>query len=64
MSIEDSPHRCGYCELMYLPERGYARFGVEPGTSFDDLPQDFFCPECGAKLKWFEPCPREAEHDT
>ena len=28
--------------------------GVEPGTSFEELPPDWVCPECGAPKDQFE----------
>jgi rubredoxin len=28
---------------------------VPPGTSFDDIPDDWFCPVCGARKSDFEP---------
>jgi rubredoxin len=59
MSSEEEPYCCGYCAWAYDPVRGYARYGVEPGTPFGQLPEEFMCPECGAKLKWFEPCRQE-----
>ena len=29
--------------------------GVPPGTSFEDIPDDWFCPVCGARKADFEP---------
>ena len=36
---------CGY---VYDPEHGDPDQGIAPGTSFDDLPEDWTCPTCGA----------------
>jgi rubredoxin len=36
---------CGY---VYDPEIGDPDNGIEPGTSFADLPDDWVCPLCGA----------------
>ncbi|MCJ7684330.1 MAG: rubredoxin, partial [Desulfobacteraceae bacterium] len=38
----------------YDPEDGYPDNGVEAGTSFDDLPDDWTCPICGAAKDLFE----------
>lgn len=35
---------CGY---IYDPELGDVDARIKPGTSFDDLPDDWVCPECG-----------------
>ena len=56
MTPEEGPYKCTYCGWIYDPEAGYPKKGIEPGTLFAGLPEDFRCPQCGAKLKWFEPC--------
>ena len=40
--------RCDLCGYVYDPEKGDMVNGVAPGTSFDDLPDDWVCPVCGA----------------
>ena len=37
------------------PEKGFPVFGVRPGTAFEDLPEDFSCPVCGARKRNFLP---------
>ena len=32
---------------IYDPAKGDSDAGIEPGTSFEDLPDDWVCPECG-----------------
>ena len=49
-----SKYRCMVCEYVYDPELGDPGNGVEPGTSFDDLPDDWVCPECGVGKDKFE----------
>ncbi|MBF0201986.1 MAG: rubredoxin [Desulfamplus sp.] len=39
---------CDLCGYVYDPAQGDPDSGVEPGTSFDDLPGDWVCPICGA----------------
>jgi rubredoxin len=56
MTDAGGPYKCTICNWIYDPLKGYPKGGAEPGTAFKDLPEDFRCPECGAKLKWFEAC--------
>ncbi len=46
---------CDICEWIYDPEAGFPEQGIEPGTSFEDLPDDFECPECGVGKDQFSP---------
>jgi rubredoxin len=46
---------CDVCGYIYDPEKGDPESGVEPGTSFDDLPEDWVCPVCGAEQSEFSP---------
>ncbi len=38
---------CSVCGYEYNPEIGAPEVGIEPGTKFEDLPEDFVCPVCG-----------------
>ena len=40
-------YRCTVCDWVYDPEVGDPDAGIEPGTAFEDLPEDFVCPLCG-----------------
>ena len=40
-------HICDICGWIYDPEKGLMEKGIKPKTSFEDLPEDFICPECG-----------------
>ena len=46
---------CEACGWVYDPEDGMSELEVEPGTAFNDLPEDFACPECGAGKEEFAP---------
>ena len=46
---------CLACDYIYDPEAGDPASGVAPGTSFEDLPDDWRCPECGVGKDFFEP---------
>ena len=48
-------YKCLICGYIYNPAVGDPENGVEPGTSFEDLPDDWVCPECGADKYQFEP---------
>ena len=44
---------CVICEYVYDPEVGDPTQGIEPGTSFEDLPDDWICPDCGLGKDYF-----------
>jgi flavin reductase (DIM6/NTAB) family NADH-FMN oxidoreductase RutF/rubredoxin len=48
-------YKCTLCSYIYDPAIGDPANGIEPGTSFEDLPDDWTCPECGASKDEFEP---------
>ncbi len=45
---------CSVCGYVYDPEDGDPDSGVEPGTSFEKVPDDWTCPVCGAEKELFE----------
>ncbi len=47
-------YECSVCAYVYDPEDGDPDNGVEPGTSFDDVPDDWTCPICGEAKDVFE----------
>ena len=38
---------CTVCEYIYDPAQGDPESGIEPGTAFEDIPDDWTCPLCG-----------------
>ncbi len=34
------------CSHKYDPERGDPESGIDPGTSLEDIPNDWMCPRC------------------
>ena len=46
---------CSVCGYVYDPEKGDPEHGIAPGTAFEDLPEDWVCPVCGASKNQFEP---------
>ena len=45
---------CTLCGYEYDEEKGAPEVGIAPGTKFEDLPEDFECPLCGASKEVFE----------
>ncbi len=45
---------CTVCGYVYDPEVGDPDGGIEPGTSFEDIPDDWTCPVCGVGKEDFE----------
>ena len=48
-------YRCLVCEHIYDPAQGDPDSGIAPGTAFEDIPDDWCCPDCGATKADFEP---------
>jgi rubredoxin len=47
-------HVCTICGYIYDPALGDPENGVASGTAFEDLPDDWVCPVCGADKDQFE----------
>lgn len=45
---------CTACNYVYDPAEGDPDAGIEPGTAFEDLPDDWVCPMCGVGKDMFE----------
>jgi rubredoxin len=45
---------CLICGYIYDPEAGDPDNDIAPGIPFEDLPNDWVCPECGADKDQFE----------
>ena len=46
--------KCTVCGYIYDPQKGDPDNGVQPGTAFQDIPDDWVCPECGVGKSEFE----------
>jgi len=46
---------CSICQYKYNPEIGDPDSGAAPGTAFEDLPEEWVCPLCGAGKEYMEP---------
>ena len=47
-------YACLVCSYGYDPEKGDVENGIPAGTPFEELPEEWKCPWCGAGKKDFE----------
>lgn len=45
---------CLVCGYIYNPSEGDPDNGVKPGTSFQNIPENWVCPVCGVSKDQFE----------
>jgi rubredoxin len=45
---------CVICGFVYEEEKGWPKDGIPPGTTWDKVPENWKCPECGAAKSDFE----------
>ena len=57
MALPEDMHQCQTmnCGYIYDPDRGDRKGKIKKGTKFEDLPEDWRCPVCGATVKAFKP---------
>jgi rubredoxin len=48
-------YRCTVCGYLYDPDTGDISGGIASGTAFEDLPENWTCPVCGADVAEFRP---------
>ncbi len=46
--------RCVICDYVYDEAEGWPDDGIKPGTCWEDVPDDWSCPDCGASKGDFE----------
>ncbi|MDV4177841.1 rubredoxin [Rhizobium brockwellii] len=46
--------QCVLCAYVYDEALGDPDSGVPPGTRWEDVPDDWVCPECGARKSEFD----------
>jgi rubredoxin len=46
---------CTVCGWVYDPAEGDPASHIPPGVAFEDLPDDYVCPQCGAGKEMFRP---------
>lgn len=47
-------YQCLVCDYIYNPADGDPDGGIAPGTPFEDIPDDWVCPVCGAEKSDFQ----------
>jgi rubredoxin---NAD+ reductase len=45
---------CVVCGLIYNERDGWPADGIAPGTRWEDVPEDWICPDCGSGKADFE----------
>ena len=49
-------YSCNVCGYIYDPTIGDTDNGIEPGVSFESLPETWVCPICGVGKEEFSVC--------
>lgn len=47
-------YMCVVCGFIYEEDKGLPEEGIAPGTRWEDIPENWKCPECGAAKSDFE----------
>ncbi len=47
-------YKCLVCDYIYDEAKGDPEHGYAPGTKFDDLPDNWVCPNCGVTKDFFK----------
>ena len=55
---------CIVCGLIYDEKEGWPEDGIAPGTKWEDVPDDWTCPDCGVGKEDFELIPGSQVEDT
>jgi flavin reductase (DIM6/NTAB) family NADH-FMN oxidoreductase RutF/rubredoxin len=53
-NVKMDKYVCSVCGYVYDPDKGDPESGIAAGTAFEDLPNDWVCPICGAGKDAFE----------
>jgi rubredoxin len=54
MEREMKRYMCVVCGFIYDEAKGLPAEGIAPGTRWDDIPENWTCPDCGAVKSDFE----------
>lgn len=52
--VSTKRYQCIACNYIYDPAVGDPDSGIAPGTAFEDIPENWMCPVCGASKDMFE----------
>ncbi len=39
---------CKECNFVYNESKGLEKEGIAPGTKWENIPNDWICPDCGS----------------
>lgn len=59
-----SKWECIVCGLIYDEKEGWPDDGIAPGTKWEDVPEDWLCPDCGVGKEDFELLEEEVVEDV
>jgi len=59
-----SKWECIVCGLIYDEKEGWPDDGIAPGTRWEDVPEDWLCPDCGVGKEDFELLEEAPVEDT
>lgn len=48
MNLDYKSYMCQLCGLIYHEADGWPEEGIAAGTRWEEVPDDWLCPECGA----------------
>lgn len=54
MEIDEGKFECQACGYVYEPEKGDKFAGIQPGTEFSNIPENFSCPACRSPKSQFK----------
>ena len=54
-SVEAQSYVCEQCGYIYDPAKGDKKGKISAGVNFEDLPEEWKCPLCGARSSRFSP---------
>jgi rubredoxin len=54
VNLDLDKYKCRACPYIYDPAVGDPTQGIAPGTAFEDLPEDWLCPECFVSKAMFD----------
>ncbi|MBF7681983.1 rubredoxin [Acinetobacter sp. B5B] len=47
-------YQCIVCDFIYNEAEGWPEEGIQAGTAWEDVPEDWTCPDCGMTKSSFE----------
>ncbi|MFC5749038.1 rubredoxin [Actinomadura rugatobispora] len=56
-AVKGKAWMCLVCGFVYYEDEGLPDEGIPPGTSWDDIPDDWACPDCGVSKEDFVMAP-------